>query len=173
MSAMSVAAAMAIAVQCAPPSTATLMVGIAEHESGLVPTAIHDNISGRSYFPDTTERAILIARSLISIGHGSLDLGIAQVTTGNFAWTGLTVESAFNPCRSFAAGSAVLLARYNGNPPDAAKAAYAADVTAHVRAIAGAPDPPKPADPPAFVSVFTRPKPGRELDLASSFTRGK
>lgn len=72
------------------------------------------------------------------------------------------MESAFNPCRSFAAGSAVLLARYNGNPPDAAKAAYAADVTARVRAIPGAPDSPKATRPE---SVFTRRVVARELDF--------
>jgi type IV secretion system protein VirB1 len=165
VSALSVAAAMALAAQCVPPSTAALMVGIAEHESGLVPTAIHDNISGRSYFPDTTEQAVVIARSLISIGHASLDLGIAQVTTGNFGWTGLTVESAFNPCRSFAAGSAVLLARYNGNPSDAAKIAYAADVTARVRAIRASPDSPQAI---RSGSVFTRPKSARELDFTTT-----
>ena len=173
MTALSVAAAMTLAAQCVPPSAAPLLVGIAQHESGLNPLAIHDNISGRSYSPDTVQQAVVIARSLIAIGHSSLDLGIAQVNTANFGWTGLTIGTAFDPCHSFVAGSAVLLAKYNGNPPDTAKAAYAADVTAHVRAIAGTPDPPKPADPPAFVSVFTRPKPGRELDLASSFTRGK
>ena len=171
MTALSVAAAMALAAQCVPPSAAPLLVGIAQHESGLNPLAIHDNISGRSYSPDTVQQAVVIARSLIAIGHSSLDLGIAQVNTANFGWTGLTIGTAFDPCHSFAAGSAVLLAKYNGNPPDTVKAAYAADVTTKVRAIDGAPDPPKAADPPAFVSVFTRPKPGRELDF--TVTRGK
>jgi hypothetical protein len=37
-----------------------------------------------------------------------------------------------DPCRNFAAGAKVLFAKYNGNPPDVVKSAYAADVMARI-----------------------------------------
>lgn len=140
---LTVAAALAIASTCVSPSLAPIIVGISLHESGrnglLEPYAIHDNQSGRSYYPDTAQQAVVIARSLIAIGHGSLDVGIAQVTTANFGWLGLTIETALDPCRSFAASSAVLFAKYNGNPPGSVKALYAAGVTAKIRSIDAGP----------------------------------
>lgn len=135
MPSLSIAAALAIAQSCVPPSVAPIVVGIGQHESQLQPYAIHDNQSGRSYYPDTAHQAAVIAHSLIAIGHGSLDMGIGQVTTANFGWLGLTVETALDPCRSFAAASAVLFAKYNGNPPDSIKTKYAAGVTARIGAI--------------------------------------
>jgi Transglycosylase SLT domain len=140
MTALTVTAALALIAQyqCVSPSVAPVIVGVAQHESGLQETAIHDNASGKSYFPDTKEQAATIARSLIAIGHSSLDLGISQVNMANFGWTGLTIERAFDACRSFAAGAAVLFAKYNGSPPDAVKAAYASDVTRRIAALDGA-----------------------------------
>lgn len=101
---------MAIALQCVPPAVAPIMVGIAQHESRLDPTAIHHN------------------------PNGTVDVGIAQVNSANFSWLGLTMETALDPCRNFAAGAKVLFARYNGNPPDAGKALYAAQVMAQMPA---------------------------------------
>lgn len=136
---LTVAAALAIASACVSPSLAPIVVGIGQHESQLRPYAIHDNQSGRSYYPDTAQQAAVIARSLLAIGHGSLDIGIGQVTTANFAWLGLTIETALDPCRSFAASAAVLFAKYNGNPPGAVKASYAAGVSARIRSIDAGP----------------------------------
>jgi hypothetical protein len=87
------------------------MVGIAQHESGLDPTAVHRNTNG------------------------TVDVGLAQVNSANFGWLGLTMQTALDPCRNLAAGAQVLLVKYNGNPPDAGKVAYATSVTARIRVL--------------------------------------
>jgi hypothetical protein len=110
---LSVPVAMAIAIQCLGSTLAPIMVGIAQHESGLDPAAIHHN------------------------ANGTVDVGIAQINTSNFRWLGLTMQTALDPCQNLAAGARVLFARYNGSPPDAVKAAYAASVTARISTIDG------------------------------------
>jgi hypothetical protein len=132
MTALTPAAAMALALQCVPPPAATIMVAIAEHESGLDPDAIHRN------------------------ANGTVDVGLAQVNSANFVWLGLTLQTALDPCRNLAAGARVLLARYNGNPADAAKAAYAADVTARIRDLGDAPSAP-PLSPPDSTVIYAKP----------------
>jgi hypothetical protein len=112
VTALSVNAALAIAMKCLPPAVAPIMVGIAQHESGLDPAAVHHNANGTD------------------------DVGIAQVNTANFAWTGLTWQTALQPCASFRAGAMVLFARYNGNPPAPVKTAYANDVMNRLRSLA-------------------------------------
>jgi hypothetical protein len=111
MSALTVAALTALiaANNCVPPALAPIMVGIAQHESGLDPAAVHHN------------------------ANGTIDVGIAQINSANFGWLGLTMATAFDPCRNIAAGARVLLAKYNGNPPDAGKALYAASVLADIQ----------------------------------------
>lgn len=97
--------------ECVSPKLAPIMVGIAQHESGLDPAKVHRN------------------------ANGTFDVGIAQINTSNFGWLGLTWETALDPCRNLAAGAAVLFARYNGSPPDPVKAAYASAVMARIRAV--------------------------------------
>jgi Transglycosylase SLT domain len=140
MTALTPAAAMALALQCVPPSVAPIMVGIAQHESGLDPVAIHRD------------------------ANGTVDVGLAQVNSANFAWLGLTLETALDPCRNLAAGARVLLAKYNGNPPDAAKAAYATAVTARIRDLGDAPSaaPLLPPDPPV---IYAKPAKHAGRDL--------
>jgi Transglycosylase SLT domain len=136
MAAMTVQAALAIITlnRCVPPPVAPVMVGIAQHESGLRDTAIHDDTTGRSYVPDTAQAAIKLSSALMAAGH-SLDLGIAQINTVNFGWLGLNVETAFDACQSFRAGSPVLFAKYNGSAPDVVRKAYAADVAAQIAGV--------------------------------------
>jgi hypothetical protein len=135
---------------CVPPPVAPVIAGIAMHESGLSSTTIHDNVTGRSFNPETARDAVLLASTLITAGH-DLDLGISQVNVRNFGWTGLTLQSAFDPCANLAAGVKVLFAKYNGSPPDTVKAAYAASVNGNLTKIDGAKDetvPPPPPPPP-------------------------
>lgn len=120
---------------CVPPSVAPIMVGIAQHESGLDPDAIHRN------------------------ANGTLDVGIAQVNSSNFGWLGLTMATALDPCTNLAAGAKVLFARYNGSPPDGVKAAYAEGVTNRVRALDSA-----DASPPAPPGPDPCPKPDPDDD---------
>jgi hypothetical protein len=135
MTMMTIAAAMALIAtnRCVSPPVAPIIVGISQPESGLDPLAIHDNQTGHAYAPATAEEAERIASLLLS-QHHDLDLGIAQVNVRNFGWTGLSLHTAFLPCASFAAGAKVLFAKYNGNPPDSVKFAYAARVTRQIAA---------------------------------------
>ncbi len=68
-----------------------MLVGIAQHESGLDPLATHKNTNG------------------------SVDYGLMQVNSANFVWLGLTPVTALDPCVSIRAGAAVLthLSAYN------------------------------------------------------------
>jgi hypothetical protein len=119
---MTPAAALAIALTCPtlPPSLAPIMVGIAQHESGLNTTAINRNTNGTD------------------------DVGLTQVNTANFNWLAramtaeqhrlviVSLATIVDPCLNLSAGAHVLFAKYNGNPPDAVKAAYAAGVIAKI-----------------------------------------
>ena len=67
--------------------------------------------------------------------NGTVDAGLSQVNSSNFAWLGLTLQTAMDPCRNLAAGARVLLAKYNGNPPDVGKIAYASAVAASIRTL--------------------------------------
>lgn len=107
-----------------------MLAGIAQHESGLHPLAIHDNTARKTTFPGDKAAAISTASALIKRGH-SVDLGLFQINSGNFGWLGLTVEAAFDPCQSAAAGAKVLTAfsRYNtGSPEKGIANGYAAGV---------------------------------------------
>ena len=119
MASLTVQAAMGIALQCLPPNVAKIMapivVGTAMVESHLDPLAVKHNANGTD------------------------DIGIAQVNTSNFGWTGLTKETALDACHNFAAGLKVFFAKYNGNPPETVKQAYAAHVTAAIGAVGAAP----------------------------------
>lgn len=126
MSSLTIAAAMAIASQCAalPPAMAPVMIGIAQHESGLDPNARHLN------------------------PNGTWDYGLAQINTVNLGWLGLTSITVMEPCANLVAGARVLFAKYNGNPPAGVKAAYSASVMSKL----GAPAPQQVSvQPPSVV----------------------
>jgi hypothetical protein len=129
MTAMTAAAVLALANACVGPSLAPVMTGIAMHESRGDPAAVNRNAKG------------------------TVDVGLAQVNSSNFGWLGLTMQTAMDPCTSLQAGARVLLAKYNGSGP--ATVAYAASVTARIRALDGtiavtAPSPPPPPCAPAW-----------------------
>jgi type IV secretion system protein VirB1 len=109
-----------MALTCAPGVAPDTLAAVAKTESGFDALAINDNNEHRSYHPQTTDDAIALGRRLIEAGH-SVDLGLLQINNRNFRWLGLTVANAFDPCRSIAAGAAVLTAysRYNTGSPTA------------------------------------------------------
>jgi type IV secretion system protein VirB1 len=117
---LTVAAFIALAATCAPHVGAETLLAVAKTESALEPLAIHNNTRRESYNPLDKDHALQISRNLIRQGH-SLDIGLLQVNTGNFQWLGLTLEQAFDPCSSIAAGAAVLTAfsQYNTGSPRA------------------------------------------------------
>ena len=95
-------------LQCAPAIHPVTMAAIVQHESGGDRLAIHDNTSGQSYHPDTTEQAIALAKRLISEQH-SIDVGLAQINDKNFGWLGLSLTKAFDPCANLHASQKVLI----------------------------------------------------------------
>ena len=103
-----------LAVTCAPQVAPATLAAIAQTESGLDPLAVGDNTAHRSYHPLAKPEALALAAQLAAEGH-DLDLGLMQINHRNFGWLGLAADDAFEPCRSLAAGAAVLtaLSRYN------------------------------------------------------------
>jgi type IV secretion system protein VirB1 len=97
--------------QCAPSVAPSTMAAIIQVESGGNPLAIDDDTTRRSYYPRDRAEAEVLANRLIEAGH-TLDLGIAQVDSANFAHLGVNVHTAFDACTNLRAGSAILSAAY-------------------------------------------------------------
>jgi type IV secretion system protein VirB1 len=109
-----------LATACAPQVAPATLEAVAKTESGFDALAVHDNATGRTYQPASTDQAVGLARQLIAAGH-SVDAGLLQINNHNFEWLGLTVATAFDPCRSIAAAATLLTAisRYNTGSPRA------------------------------------------------------
>lgn len=109
---LELSAVMALAQQCAPQVAPETMAAVAHTESRFNPYAIGVNRSaGLTRQPRTREEAIRAARALLAQGK-NIDLGIAQINSNNMAWLNLSVEDAFDPCKSLAAGARVLTSNY-------------------------------------------------------------
>jgi type IV secretion system protein VirB1 len=109
---------MHLAATCAPTVAPETLAAIARTESGFNPNAILDNDLRRSFRPNTLEEAQSIAAQLVGAGH-SVDVGLMQVNSHNFARLGLTVAQALDPCSSLAAGARLLVEAYQGGATDA------------------------------------------------------
>ncbi|SCC93500.1 Lytic transglycosylase catalytic [Thiomonas sp. X19] len=118
------------------------MAAIVQQESGGNPLAIHDNTTDRSYRPDSLFEAVGLARKFIAAGH-SVDMGIAQINSGNLPSLHLGLQQVFDPCLNLQAAQTILLrgwkqsggslrgalSAYNtGNTESAVGARYAAGV---------------------------------------------
>lgn len=109
---LELSAVMALAQQCAPQVAPETMAAVAHTESRFNPYAIGVNRSaGLTRQPRNREEAITAARALLAQGK-NIDLGIAQINSNNMAWLNLSVEDAFDPCKSLAAGARVLTSNY-------------------------------------------------------------
>ncbi|MGP6157941.1 MAG: lytic transglycosylase domain-containing protein [Vulcanimicrobiaceae bacterium] len=97
--------------RCAPSVAPSTMAAIVSVESAGNPNALHDNDDGRSYAPADRATAERWAETLILRGH-SVDLGLAQVNSGNLAAYGVTPAQILEPCENLAVGSAILAADY-------------------------------------------------------------
>lgn len=169
-----------LAAACAPQVAAATMAAVAQIESQLEPLAIGDNTAHRSYRPQTKAEAVAVAQRLMTEGH-DLDVGLMQINQRNFGWLGLTIEDAFDPCRSIAAGAKVLtsLSRYNtGSPIRGFANDYVARVVAaasevispraQTHAVPRGEDPPRGSGVKPFVDPFLGPA---ETPREISFSR--
>lgn len=145
---LELAAVLGLAAACAPGVAPETLAAVARAESGFDILAINVNGPGGGRVrPTGAADAVARARALIAAGR-SVDLGLMQVNSRNLGWLGLTVEDAFDPCRSVAAGARVLTAfsGYNtGSPSRGFANGYVARVLAAGAANAGAPARPAPA----------------------------
>jgi type IV secretion system protein VirB1 len=149
-----------LATACAPQVAPQMLAAIAQVESQRDPLAIGDNTAHRAYHPADKAQAIALAQRLMAAGH-DLDLGIMQINDRNLNWLGLSLDRAFDPCRSLRAGATVLTAfsRYNtGSPTRGFRNGYVQRVVAAggalppvsvARAAPVAPAPPPSPDQPA------------------------
>jgi hypothetical protein len=178
VSALSVAAVLALAASCQGVAAPETIAQIVQVESGRDPLAIHDNTAKRSYAPATAEEAKLLAAGLIAAGH-SVDRGLAQINSVNDGWLGLL--DPFDACQSIRAAANLLgyLSAYNSGSP-AKGLAYAVSVTLRKHAASSGPAQAKPGDAPPgsgitpaiySVAVYSRPKSARELVYFSN-TKG-
>jgi type IV secretion system protein VirB1 len=109
-----------LAATCAPGIAPETLAAVARAESGFDTLAIGVNGSGGGRVRSATvDEAATRARTLIGAGR-SVDLGLLQINSRNLAWLNMTVEDAFDPCRSAAAGARMLTAfsRYNTGSPN-------------------------------------------------------
>ena len=102
-----------LALRCGASVAPSTLASIARTESAFQPLSINDNTTGTSGVPATRDIAIQIASKLLEAGH-SVDIGIMQINSANFARLGLTLEAAFDPCRSVAAAAVILAGDYAG-----------------------------------------------------------
>jgi type IV secretion system protein VirB1 len=102
-----------LARECAPSAAPATLASIARTESAFEPFSIHDNTTGTSVTPASRASATQTAARLLAAGH-SVDIGLMQINAHNFGSLGLTLEAAFDPCRSIAAAATILARDYAG-----------------------------------------------------------
>ncbi|MGE0047570.1 MAG: lytic transglycosylase domain-containing protein [Acidithiobacillus sp.] len=96
-----------ISAECAPMVAARTMAAIVQVESGGNPLAMWNNSTRSMVIPGSRNQAIQYLRKAMAAGQ-RVDVGLAQVDTGNFAAFGLTPRTAFNACANLRAGSEIL-----------------------------------------------------------------
>jgi type IV secretion system protein VirB1 len=107
-----------LASACASKTSKSLLRAVAGIESRLDPLAIGDSTTHRSWSPKDLLAAASMARKLLAEGH-SIDVGLMQINGANLIPLGLTVESAFEPCRSLAAAQAILSSAFAAGSSEA------------------------------------------------------
>ncbi|MHB8140134.1 MAG: lytic transglycosylase domain-containing protein [Vulcanimicrobiaceae bacterium] len=96
---------------CAPHVAPTTMLALVTVESNGWPWSINDDTARRSYAPETYAAAVRLAQQLIREGH-TIDVGLAQVDSGNFGTYHLTIAAAFDPCTNVSVGGMILQRAY-------------------------------------------------------------
>ncbi|WP_414041224.1 lytic transglycosylase domain-containing protein [Acidithiobacillus sp. M4-SHS-6] len=96
-----------ISAECAPMVAPSTMAAIVRVESGGNPLAMWNNSTRSMVIPGSRNQAIRYLRQAMAAGQ-RVDVGLAQVDTGNFAAIGLTPRTAFNACANLRAGGEIL-----------------------------------------------------------------
>lgn len=151
---------------CAPPVTWDLLRKIAETESRFDPLAIHDNTTGRSYNPSSNPEAVELTSALVTAGH-NVDAGMMQINSANFGRLDLSIDAAFDPCRSIEAGAKILsmVSSYNtGDGRAGFSNGYVRKVVAADSTLAVSRSASKPAAP----STLEEPKPHQWHEAANT-----
>ncbi len=98
---------------CAPNVHPQTLAAIVQVESGGWPWAINDNTTKESRDLADYRTAVAVATDLLARGH-NVDLGLAQINSGNLRGLGLNVAQAFQPCENLAAGARILTRAFVG-----------------------------------------------------------
>ena len=99
---------------CAPQVSPSTMTAIVRVESGGKPFAL--NVNGTQKLtrqPRTADEASAWANWLVNRGY-SVDMGLAQINSGNLNRLGLTPQQLFDPCTNLRAGAKILTENYLG-----------------------------------------------------------
>lgn len=97
----------AIAHQCAPEVHANTLAHVVQAESGYNPLAI--GVVGAQLPRQPRDlREALATAAWLTAHHYNFSVGLGQVNQSNFARYGLTLETAFDPCRNLQASAAIL-----------------------------------------------------------------
>jgi len=106
---------------CTPAVSADTMRAIVMVESRGYSYAISDNttrvvycVPGGRIYPCGRERATAIAEGAIAQGH-SVDVGIAQVNSGNFRSFHVSAANMLEPCLNLRVGGAILTSAYRSS----------------------------------------------------------
>lgn len=116
--ALSLAAALTLAAQCAPTVAPETLLSVVQVESRFEPLAIGVNGLPRvTLAPTSVDDAVARAGQLIAAGR-NLDLGLAQINSKNLAWLGLSLREVFEPCANLRAAARVLQDGYGRSDPE-------------------------------------------------------
>jgi type IV secretion system protein VirB1 len=125
-----IAAAADLARQCAPGVAVETMLSVIHTESRFNSLAIGVNRGGGSRpKPRSYAEAVTTAYALIRAGY-NIDLGLGQINSSNLRRLNLSVEDAFDPCRSVEAAGRVLTENYRRALPRAQSTQHALACTA-------------------------------------------
>ncbi|MGI8398255.1 type IV secretion system lytic transglycosylase VirB1 (plasmid) [Agrobacterium deltaense] len=102
-----------IARECAPSVAPSTLGAIAKVESQFDPLVLHDNTTGETLHCRSQADATQSVEDRLVAGH-SVDVGLMQVNSKNFANLGLTPGNAIEPCASLSAAAHLLVRHYRG-----------------------------------------------------------
>jgi type IV secretion system protein VirB1 len=100
-----------LATTCAPGIQLPTLRAVAAVESQFEPWAIRDNTSHQTWSPPTLANAVALAGERLKMGH-SVDVGLMQINSRNMASLGMTLNDAFDACRSMDAAGRILFSAY-------------------------------------------------------------